>query len=447
MATEKVELTPKRLDNLAPAPKGRRYELADALIKGLRVRVGDEAVERGRYQGKAASISFVLLARFPPSTAPTRRTLGRFERGQPDAGEAAVGRGILTLEAARNLAADWKAMIRRGLDPAAEARKEQVAAEPAPEPETFERVAESFMVQHVRKKELRSAAETQRILDKYLYPKWRDREFASIRRRDVAKLLDEIEERAPVQADRVLAVLSKLCSWYQARDEDYISPIVRGMRRTDPSERARDRVLGDNEELGDAELRIFWEACEGAGTFGAFCRFALLTGQRRGKVLSLRRADIGRDGVWTIPAEAREKSNAKRLKLPAMALEIIKAQSEREDNAFVFAGRSDRPINGMTKDKARLDAAIAKANEGEPIPHWTVHDLRRTAKSLMARAGVRPDISERVLGHAIAGVEGVYDRHPYDREKAEALKRLASLITRIVTPPMGNVIPIKADRA
>ena len=55
------------------------------------------------------------------------------------------------------------------------------------------------------------------------------------------------------------------------------------------------------------------------------------------------------------------------------------------------------------------------------LPHWTIHDLRRTARSLMARAGVRPDIAERVLGHAIAGVEGVYDRHTYTDEKAEAL--------------------------
>ena len=50
-----------------------------------------------------------------------------------------------------------------------------------------------------------------------------------------------------------------------------------------------------------------------------------------------------------------------------------------------------------------------------------------------------PDISERVLGHAIAGVEGVYDRHSYDEEKADALKRLAALVGSIVNPPRDNV--------
>jgi integrase len=70
----------------------------------------------------------------------------------------------------------------------------------------------------------------------------------------------------------------------------------------------------------------------------------------------------------------------------------------------------------------------------EPIPNWTIHDLRRTAKTLMTRAGVRPDISERVLGHTIPGVEGVYDRHSYADEKREALEKLASLISSIVEP-------------
>jgi hypothetical protein len=52
----------------------------------------------------------------------------------------------------------------------------------------------------------------------------------------------------------------------------------------------------------------------------------------------------------------------------------------------------------------------------------------------MSRAGVRPDIAERVLGHAIAGVEGVYDRHHYAEEKADALKRAAVVETSSVRP-------------
>lgn len=73
------------------------------------------------------------------------------------------------------------------------------------------------------------------------------------------------------------------------------------------------------------------------------------------------------------------------------------------------------------------------------MANWTLHDLRRTAKTMVVRAGVRPDISERVLGHAIAGVEGVYDRHSYLDEKREALEKLAAIVEGIVNMAPINV--------
>jgi integrase len=79
------------------------------------------------------------------------------------------------------------------------------------------------------------------------------------------------------------------------------------------------------------------------------------------------------------------------------------------------------------------------------IAPWVIHDLRRTARTLMAEAGVRPDIAERTLGHAIGGVEGIYDRSKYTREKAEALKQLAAKIEGIINPKQ-NVVPIKRGR-
>jgi hypothetical protein len=62
----------------------------------------------------------------------------------------------------------------------------------------------------------------------------------------------------------------------------------------------------------------------------------------------------------------------------------------------------------------------------------------------MQRAGVRPDISERVLAHVIPGVEGIYDRYEYLIEKRDALERLASLIDRIVEP-QDNIVML-SDR-
>jgi len=72
-----------------------------------------------------------------------------------------------------------------------------------------------------------------------------------------------------------------------------------------------------------------------------------------------------------------------------------------------------------------------------------IHDLRRTARSLMSRAGVRPDVAERVLGHALQGVEGIYDRHCYSDEKAAALATLAALVDRILAGPSDNVVDLR----
>ena len=220
-----------------------------------------------------------------------------------------------------------------------------------------------------------------------------------------------------------------MMNWYAGRSDDYVSPIVPAMRRTDPKKGKRARILDD------AELAKVWQHAESNGRFGAIVRLALLTAQRREKLGSMAWQDISADGVWNMPVEDRAKGVGGALQLSAPARKIIAEQNRIGDNPYVFPGRGDACFNGWSKCKRALDA---KAK----IEPWTIHDLRRTARSLMARAGVRSDVAERVMGHAIAGVEGVYDRHSYNDEKGEALARLASQIEAILNPS-GNVIPIR----
>lgn len=327
----------------------------------------------------------------------------------------------MELEAAREKARLGVKRIKAGLEPF------EVEA-PAKPPPTFREVSDIYLERHVKKQALRSAGEIERQFNKDIWPAFGDKPFVSIKRKDVAALLDQIEDRGPVMADRVLATLSKLFNWYAARDGEFVSPIVRGMNRTKPADRKRKRILDDG------EIRAVWNAAD--GTFGAFVKILLLTAQRRSKVRTMKLADIVEDGTWTIAGEAREKSNAGTLKLPQMAIDIIKAQPVIKDNPFVFAGAGKVALNAVSNEKAALDK---KAK----IAPWVLHDLRRTAKSLMARALVRPDISERTLGHVIGGVEGVYDHYDYGPEKAEALAKLADLMTLILNPPEDNVVQIK----
>jgi integrase len=307
---------------------------------------------------------------------------------------------------------------------------------PPVQPDTVADVVENFLKRHVEKNGLRTAGEVERILRTYVLPRWADRPFAALKRSDIAKLLDDIEDKhGPWTADAVLAQLRSVASWFASRNDDYVLPFVRGMRRTPQHARARARVLNDD------ELRAVWKAAEQAGVFGGLVRMLLLTGQRRDKCAAMRWDDIASDGVWTIRSEAREKGNAGALKLPPLALATIKAMPRLVSNPHIFAGKGGGATANFSADKARLDKASG-------VTGYTLHDLRRVAKTLMARAEVRRDISERVLGHAIKGVEGVYDRHEYDSEKADALNRLAALIGRIVNPPAGDkVVPLRGAAA
>jgi hypothetical protein len=94
-------------------------------------------------------------------------------------------------------------------------------------------------------------------IDKHVLPTRGAREFASIRRGDVTQLLDAIAEDAgPVAADKMLAITSKIFNWYATRHDDYTSPIVRGMRRSNPKDRARTRILNDDEIRGCGVRRL-----------------------------------------------------------------------------------------------------------------------------------------------------------------------------------------------
>ena len=200
------------------------------------------------------------------------------------------------------------------------------------------------------------------------------------------------------------------------------------MRRRKRAEHERARILTDD------EIRAVWDAA-GDSSYGRMVRFALLTAQRREKMAAMEWSDLHGD-VWTIRTEKREKGNPGKLVLPKAALSLLVEPVD----GLVFPGRYGQKISGWSKLKRLLDKRAG-------VNDWSFHDLRRTARSLMSRAGVRPEIAERVLGHSLHGVERVYDRHEYTDEKAVALAKLAGLIKLIIKPPVGNVVALKHKSA
>jgi integrase len=323
---------------------------------------------------------------------------------------------------------------------------------PPPATKPVADILDAFMVRHVRNRNqpLRSADEYESAFKRLVKPSIGKLGIYEVRRSHIVNMLDEIEdENGPVMADRTLAYVRKALNWYAARDDQFSSPIVRGMGRIKPKERARKRVLSDD------EIRLIWPVLREAGRFGAVVKTLLLTAQRRDEVATMSRSEISTDGIWTIPAERYKTKQPNHVPLSKIALEVIEAQPKIEGCDYVFASRAGTPFSGFGKSKAALDKAIfaslrkqaKKGTKAEPLQHWTLHDLRRTAKTLMVRAGVRPDISERVLGHVIAGVEGTYDRHSYANEKRDALEKLALMIERVLHPTLSNVAALSERRA
>jgi integrase len=120
--------------------------------------------------------------------------------------------------------------------------------------------------------------------------------------------------------------------------------------------------------------------------------------------------------------------------LPKAALAIVQAQPHLGSNPYVFAGLGGGPFRCWSFAKSALDAKLPS-----DMAQWQLHDLRRTARSLMSRAGVSSEHAERVMG-------GVYDHYKYAAEKAAALKRLATLIDAIVHERTASVLLLNRKR-
>lgn len=353
--------------------------------------------------------------------------------------------GSITADEARTLAKKRAGEVADARDPAAEreeARAEAAKAKAA-DSNTVDAVLDTFVKRHASK--LRSSDQVEHAFDKYVRPRLGAKSIYDLKRRDIVEMLDAIEDEAgPVMADRALAHVRKAFNWQAARDDDFASPIVRGMARTKPKERARKRVLTD-EEICD-----IWRALETAGVpacYPAYVKSLLLTASRRNEMADMNSIEI-EGGVWTIPGSRYKNKLDHVVPLTAQAKALVGSKPENVSGSswFVFSTTGGkRPFSGFSKAKRTLDAEIAEIRKGEgrePMPRWTLHDLRRTARSLMSRAKVPADHAERAIGHVIGGVRETYDRYEYLEEKRNAFERLAGLVQLILQPPASTVIRV-----
>lgn len=355
---------------------------------------------------------------------------------------------------ARIAAAEALKKAGEGSDPTITKKKQKEAAQIAAA-NTLKAIAEQYLDREGKKKEgerLRSLEWRRTLLQRLVYPTLGDQPITTIKRKAIIDLLDKIEDGkltsvdkktgkskqvdgGAVMAHSTLAVIRKILNWYAVRDEDYVVPIVRGMARIKPDERARSRVLTDE------ELRAVWKAAEERNDpFGAMVRFLLLTAARRSEAAAMTWNEIITDDevgpCWLLPA-IRNKVKVDLLRpLSKKAQDLLDAQPRIEGCRYVFTyGR--KPLAAFSQCKGDFDAASG-------VSDYTLHDLRRTARTLMSKAGVISDHAEQCLGHLLPGVRKTYNRDDFKPQKKIAFDLLAAKIESIVNPPHGNVRQLRA---
>jgi integrase len=426
-------ITDKVLEKGDPtkSPAGR-LEIWDTFLPGF----GYRATHRGKG-------SFFVMFRL--NGRRHRITVGRYP--------------IVSLAHARNAGRQALALAREGVDPrehwAAErtAEAERYAIEQQAlldrERRRFGLVVTDHILKHHRgvhqgnaPKEPpnnRSWREVDRVFNIYVLPRWGDRDIATIKRSEVARLVKDVQlNNGPVMANRVLAHVRKLFNWAMLQPEliDVLeaSPVVRGMAPNVEIE--RDRFLSLD------ETALLWSAADQIKyPFGPWVQLLLITGQRRNEVASMTWDQLDLEGrLWTLPAQSTKAKRRHEVPLSDLALEVVGSIPRRENSDYVFTTTGRTPISGFSRTKTLIDTIIAKRLYTEQAlgqvrpfeENWRFHDLRRTvATRLEDNLGIAKPLISAILNHAEAGATAVYTKGQLREQKFLAMQTWGKYLTNL----------------
>jgi integrase len=335
-----------------------------------------------------------------------------------------------SLDTARGQTRHFRELASKGIDPE-RARPRRNSSRPAPVPPTsatarvddahsIDHLVSEFVERHLRPTRKRPEY-AEAILAKDVLPEWKGRDARTITPREVVTLLDGIVERGSrVMANRTAALMGQMFKFGIQRTIVDDSP-VKLLYRPGGKEKPRERTLTDD------ELHAYLKdpkACTRYERLAHVITLLLLTGQRRGELALARWSDIDFKALtWSIPDENAKAGRGHVVPLSAWAMrEFETLQRAAKGSRFVlpsFDGTSAMDPKQLTRGVAKC----LKRFKACGIAEFTLHDLRRTCRTGLARLKVEPHIAERVLNHAQDRIPGTYDRHEYIDEKRDALDK------------------------
>jgi integrase len=401
-----TKFTDKSIQSIQPNPT-KRQEIPDGLLPGLYF-----IVQQSGYK------SWACRYRDKKTNKTIKLTIGTYP--------------LISLAKAREEARKILQEVAEGVNPAKDKAQKKLQA--LDKTDTMEILLEQYMETNIRKnRKKKTGDEYSRIISKEITPHIGTTKIQDVSRSDILTLIDTITDRgAPILANRTLATLKSFFSWAKSRDKITISPA--GGIKNPSKETSKNRILCAQ------EIVLFWQATDQLGwPFGPLFRLLLLTGQRRTEVGEMTWSEIQMDTSsqkWTMSGARTKNGREHTVPLTNGVLEILQPLQRSDDNnGYVFTTNGKTPVSGFSKAKKNLDQAIAQMSS-QTIPTWTLHDLRRTAASLLAKLGHPIHVTEAILNHksgTISGVAAVYNRYEYQDEKRKALEDLDNYIAKVTS--------------
>jgi integrase len=272
-----------------------------------------------------------------------------------------------------------------------------------------------------------------------------DRPASSITREDILDRLNIIrKERGKYAARHALAAIRQVMNWAAEHHRAGV--------RLSPAVGLRDKTVGlgsaalmRQRVLTEDEIRAVWAACPQVGIFGVLVRVLLLTAQRRDDWASASWKEITREDepLLTVPSARYKTGAVHEVPLTPTLVALLGELPRVQGCPYVFTNDGRRPLQSFSLPKQKLDAASG-------VSGWTLHDLRRTGRTLMANLEIDDGVAERVLGHAFGGsLMQTYNVSRHRGAKRRALMALEQEILGIVELPTDvgdNIVAMKKIR-
>ena len=345
----------------------------------------------------------------------------------------------LTLAVARLLLTRAHRSVEQGKSPSrAKVEKRVEAAEAL----TFGRWAEKYFAEA-------SLAESTRAMRKSVYDRNLAAEFCRLKLEEITPVrlmarCEKIKERGAVApAVHAREIVLQVFRFIQAR----------GLKIENPAEAIRPSAIGTfkarDRALSPTEIHVFFNALEQTATMSTLrlaVKFMLLTLVRKSEFIEATWDEVNFEtAIWTIPKERMKAGRPHNVYLSQQALDILVAfKTCFGASSYLHPGRYETklPISAATLNRV-IDATVKLIREsGEDFEPFTVHDLRRTASTVLHEVGFNSDWIEKCLAHEQRGVRAIYNKAEYAEQRRTMLQTWADMLDGWIQNG-GNVVPFR----